>query len=81
MAKLIANTTVTKEPGQPVILHAGDELPEWAEELVGAHLLDESIEDAEEQDDVEEEDAAEETSDIDFTKPAPRKTTSRTRKK
>lgn len=39
MATLVANTTVRGENGFPVVLTAGSELPEWAEGLVGEHLL------------------------------------------
>lgn len=39
MATLVANTTVRDKGGFPVVLTAGSEVPEWAEGLVGDHLL------------------------------------------
>ena len=41
MAKLTANTCVSGPEGIPVVLMAGDEVPDWATDLVGEHLLDE----------------------------------------
>lgn len=39
--KLIANTIVTHpQTGTPVLLAGGGDLPDWAEGLVGDHLLD-----------------------------------------
>lgn len=41
MAKLIDNTVVVHpETGEPVLLAATGDLPEWAADLVGDHLLD-----------------------------------------
>lgn len=42
MATLV-DTTVVRHPStrKPVVLHKGDRLPDWAQGLVGAHLLDE----------------------------------------
>lgn len=41
MAKLTANTVVRHpESGEPVALLEGTDLPEWAEKLVGPHVLD-----------------------------------------
>ncbi len=39
MPKLTANCVVSREPGQVVVLMEGDDLPEWAEGMVGDHLL------------------------------------------
>lgn len=39
MATLVANTTVRGKNGFPVVLTAGSALPDWAEGLVGEHLL------------------------------------------
>lgn len=41
MPKLIGNTVVLHpETGEPVLLAADGPLPDWATDLVGAHLLD-----------------------------------------
>jgi len=41
MAKLTANTIVVHpESGQPVLLAADGDLPDWAEGMVGDHLLE-----------------------------------------
>lgn len=38
---LTANTVVTHpDTGAPVVLMAGEELPAWADPLVGGHILD-----------------------------------------
>lgn len=39
MAKLTANVLLSRE-GESVVLLAGEELPEWAVDLVGEHVLD-----------------------------------------
>lgn len=42
MAKLIGTTVVAHpETGEPAVLLEGIDLPEWANDLVGEHLLDE----------------------------------------
>jgi len=42
MGVLTGTTAVTHpESGAPVVLHEGTELPDWAEGMVGEHLLDE----------------------------------------
>lgn len=41
MPRLAGNTIVAHpETGAPTVLLAGDEVPDWAEELIGAHLID-----------------------------------------
>lgn len=41
MPKLALSTVVTHPgTGVPVVLHAGDEVPEWAAGMVGDHVLD-----------------------------------------
>lgn len=44
MAKLTANTVVLKG-FEAVVLYAGAEVPEWAADQVGDHLLEASVED------------------------------------
>lgn len=39
MAKLIANTVVKKDY-EYVVLYAGDEVPAWAVDQVGGHLIE-----------------------------------------
>ena len=39
MAKLNANTVVIKDYS-PVSLYAGDEIPEWAADQIGDHLIE-----------------------------------------
>lgn len=41
MGKVLNDNTVVRNPatGAPVLLPEGSELPEWAEDLVGQHLL------------------------------------------
>lgn len=39
--KLIANTVLPNpEGGDPVVLAAGEEVPDWASPLVGEHLIE-----------------------------------------
>lgn len=40
MTKLIENTVIAGQDGTPVALAAGDDVPEWAADQIGAHLLD-----------------------------------------
>lgn len=41
MAKLNGNTVVTHpETGAPAVLLEGEEVPDWAEGLIGDHLID-----------------------------------------
>lgn len=75
MPKLTATTTVL-DGFIARVLHAGQELPDWANGLVGEHLLDESP--ATEAEPVEAEPEGEPTpveagGEPDFTKPAPAK--------
>lgn len=41
MPKLIGNTILAhSETGEPVVLLAGEDVPEWAEGLIGEHLIE-----------------------------------------
>ena len=40
----LTGTTIVMRDGTPVVLAAGDQLPEWAVGMVGNHLLDEPAE-------------------------------------
>lgn len=42
MAKLMQNTVVRGPNGEPKPLEAGDDVPAWATDQVGEHLLDDS---------------------------------------
>lgn len=49
MAKLNSNTVVTHpETGSPVVLLSGKDVPDWAEGLIGEHLIDGAGEEADE---------------------------------
>lgn len=38
MSKVTATVVVRGENGEPHVIQAGDEIPDWAESLVGAHV-------------------------------------------
>ncbi|QCP08232.1 hypothetical protein FDF08_09755 [Micrococcus luteus] len=44
---IVTHTTTVLRDGEPVVLLAGQHVPAWAEDLVGAHLLAESAAPAE----------------------------------
>ena len=44
MAKLTANVVVADpETGEPRVIVEGDDLPVWAKDLVGDHVLDKTV--------------------------------------
>lgn len=48
MAQLNSNTVVTHpETGSPVVLLSGEHVPDWAEGLIGDHLIDSADEELE----------------------------------
>ena len=44
MSRILTGTTVLPDPTTllPLVLRAGDELPDWADGMVGGHLLGEA---------------------------------------
>lgn len=53
MATLIDNTVVEHpETGERVTLFAGQEIPDWAEDLIGGHLVEAAAETSDEPDDL-----------------------------
>jgi hypothetical protein len=48
MAKLNSNTVVTHpETGAPAVLLSGEDVPDWAEGLIGDHLIEDADEELE----------------------------------
>lgn len=87
MSRILTGTTVLPDPTTllPLVLRAGDELPDWADGMVGGHLLGEAGEapaetEPEQDEPAEGAEGAETEPEVVDEKPAPKPTRRRTTK-